>query len=199
MTRRRFEQGESSDRLAWFGRALARIVARDANGSGLLWHGDLLEGIVAVVALLLMAALGVSPWLAVPLAILTYVGVALLRPSLAAEQATTPSADPSPPVSQVLGNDNDHQPHAAETPRADIGAVAERYGLTPRECEILPLLAQRLTDREIAERLSISHRTAMNHVANILGKLGLSSRREVAPFIAQHDLAALPKVANKPE
>jgi DNA-binding NarL/FixJ family response regulator len=60
-------------------------------------------------------------------------------------------------------------------------------------------LAQRLTDREIAERLSISHRTAMNHVANILGKLGLSSRREVAPFIAQHDLAPLPKVANKPE
>jgi DNA-binding NarL/FixJ family response regulator len=49
-------------------------------------------------------------------------------------------------------------------------------------------LAQRLTDREIAERLSISHRTAMNHTANILHKLGLESRRDVAGFVARHGL-----------
>jgi DNA-binding CsgD family transcriptional regulator len=65
-------------------------------------------------------------------------------------------------------------------------AVAARFGLTRREQEVLPLLAQRLTDREIAERLSISHRTAMNHTANILGKLGLASRRDVAALVARH-------------
>ena len=46
--------------------------------------------------------------------------------------------------------------------------AATTAGLTPREGEILGLLGQRLTDKEIAARLSISHRTVMNHVVGVL-------------------------------
>ena len=52
--------------------------------------------------------------------------------------------------------------------------------LTEREREVMRLLCRRLTDREIAERLFISTRTAESHVASILGKLGVASRREAA-------------------
>lgn len=55
--------------------------------------------------------------------------------------------------------------------------------LSPREREILPLLAARWTDREIGEALYISHRTVTTHVSNIYSKLGINSRREVVPFL----------------
>lgn len=57
--------------------------------------------------------------------------------------------------------------------------VPDRHGLTGREREILDGLRRRLTDREIAEELSISPRTVSTHVASILGKMNLKSRRDV--------------------
>lgn len=48
--------------------------------------------------------------------------------------------------------------------------------LTPRETEILRLVASGKTDREIADQLSISPRTVTNHVSNIFNKLGVNSR-----------------------
>jgi non-specific serine/threonine protein kinase len=48
--------------------------------------------------------------------------------------------------------------------------------LTARELEVLELVAQGMSDREIGDHLSISHRTAMRHVANMLPKLGVTSR-----------------------
>ncbi len=59
----------------------------------------------------------------------------------------------------------------------------DRYpglGLTPREAEVLGLLAQGCTNRQIAERLFISVKTASVHVTHILGKLGVSRRVEAA-------------------
>jgi DNA-binding CsgD family transcriptional regulator len=63
------------------------------------------------------------------------------------------------------------------------------FGLTPREREVLRLLAQRPTDREIADELSISPRTVMHHVSRILAKLGVASRRDVAAWAADHEIA----------
>ena len=62
------------------------------------------------------------------------------------------------------------------------------FGLTPREQEVLALLCQRLTDREIADALFVSPRTAGFHVSNVLSKIGATNRREAAALAAHHDL-----------
>ena len=53
-------------------------------------------------------------------------------------------------------------------------------GLTQREVDVLRLLAQRQTDKEIAEALFLGPRTVQSHVAHILNKLGVANRREAA-------------------
>ena len=60
--------------------------------------------------------------------------------------------------------------------------------LSGREREVLALVAQGLTNKEIAAKLIISENTARNHVSRILDKLGLSRRSEAATFAAQHGL-----------
>ena len=50
--------------------------------------------------------------------------------------------------------------------------------LSARELEVLQLMAEGLTDREISDRLTIAEYTAKNHVANVLGKLGASNRTQ---------------------
>lgn len=62
------------------------------------------------------------------------------------------------------------------------------FTLTPREQDVLYLLSLHLTDPEIASRLSLSPRTASNHVARILSKLGASSRREAAGLAAHYGI-----------
>jgi DNA-binding CsgD family transcriptional regulator/tetratricopeptide (TPR) repeat protein len=61
--------------------------------------------------------------------------------------------------------------------RADTRAHPD--GLTRREAEVLDLLREGLPDAAIAERLVLSRRTVEHHVAAILGKLGVSSRKDV--------------------
>ena len=60
--------------------------------------------------------------------------------------------------------------------------------LTPRETEVLSLIAQGYTNRQIAEKLSISVRTVESHRANITGKLGLRSRVELVRYAREHGL-----------
>jgi DNA-binding CsgD family transcriptional regulator/tetratricopeptide (TPR) repeat protein len=62
-------------------------------------------------------------------------------------------------------------------------------GLTGREGEVLRLLTEGVSDREIAATLSISERTAGNHVQHILQKLGVDSRTSAAIFAVRHGLA----------
>ncbi len=61
-----------------------------------------------------------------------------------------------------------------------IGGIAKSFDLTPREEEVLALIAQRYADKEIAEMLFISPRTVARHVTGIFTKLDVHSRREAA-------------------
>jgi DNA-binding NarL/FixJ family response regulator len=62
--------------------------------------------------------------------------------------------------------------------------------LTPRELDVLRLLARGLSNREIAHHLVISEATAMTHVRSILAKLRLSNRTQAALYARNHGLAA---------
>ncbi len=83
---------------------------------------------------------------------------------------------------------------------ADVVDLAERLAqgpvqpvihpdLTPRELEVLALVAHGHPDRKVAQLLKISPGTASKHVANLLGKLGLHNRVELARWALAHDLA----------
>lgn len=61
-------------------------------------------------------------------------------------------------------------------------------GLTPREQEVAALVAQGLSNREIAAQLGISERTVDSHVIHILNRLGFRSRAQVAAWVTEHHL-----------
>ena len=66
--------------------------------------------------------------------------------------------------------------------------VSYPSGLTPREVEVLRLVAQGLTDAEIAERLAISYRTVSTHLTSIYNKLGINSRVAAVRFAIENRL-----------
>jgi pimeloyl-ACP methyl ester carboxylesterase/DNA-binding CsgD family transcriptional regulator len=63
-------------------------------------------------------------------------------------------------------------------------------GLTRREREVAALVARGLTNRQIADALSIGERTVHTHVSNLLGKLSLATRAQVATWATAHGLRA---------
>lgn len=67
-------------------------------------------------------------------------------------------------------------------------AKAEQDELTSREREVLVLIAEGATNKEIAARLVVSENTARNHVSHILGKLGFSRRSEAAAYAVRKGL-----------
>jgi non-specific serine/threonine protein kinase len=79
-------------------------------------------------------------------------------------------------------------PAPGPMPESPPLSKAERFGLTPRENEVLRLLAAGMSDREIAAALSISERTAGNHVQHAMQKIGVDSRTAAAVFAVRHDL-----------
>ncbi len=86
-------------------------------------------------------------------------------------------------VALALGESDGGSPQSG---RSTGRATAEAPGgLTRREQEIAGLLAEGLTNREIAARLVIAQRTAETHVDHILGKLGMTSRAQVAAWVAE--------------
>jgi DNA-binding CsgD family transcriptional regulator len=99
-------------------------------------------------------------------------------------------------VGFALGPDQDQPvpgPSAATEPawtdpaRLDtVGAHRGPTPLTPREYEIVRLIARGLSNREIADELVISPATAARHVANILAKLGFNSRTQIASWATGH-------------
>ena len=85
-------------------------------------------------------------------------GEAIFSPAIAARMAEVFS---TPPQKEHLGNETFPE-------------------LTPRECEILELIAQGKSNAEIAERLTLSLKTVRNHVSNIFNKLQVSDRLQAA-------------------
>ncbi len=102
----------------------------------------------------------------------------------AAAFATGKSMTAAEGVAYALGA----QPVPART-RAQAPTQSNEQ-LTRREGEVATLVAQGLSDREIADRLIISRRTAEGHVAHILVKLGFTSRSQIATWVAQRSLSS---------
>ena len=99
--------------------------------------------------------------------------VLVLLAEVRAARATAPAEELPVPV--------------AEVPLMEVDAARlAALGLTRREREVLVLLVHGRSDKEIAESLSISPRTAMTHVGNVMGKLGVN-RRTSAATIALRD------------
>lgn len=72
----------------------------------------------------------------------------------------------------------------AATRRSESGAALA--SLTAREREILAVLGEGLSDKDIAHRLGISPDTARNHMVNVLSKLGVESRLQAVIFAIRH-------------
>ena len=63
-------------------------------------------------------------------------------------------------------------------------------GLTERELEVLRLVAEGLSNKEIAQKLQVTKRTAEFHVGNILKKLGMASRVEAAMWAKEQSMVS---------
>jgi non-specific serine/threonine protein kinase len=73
----------------------------------------------------------------------------------------------------------------ARTPASELRRTKPQASpLTLRELEVARLIAEGLANGEIGSRLFISKRTVETHVTNMLNKLGLSSRMQLAPWVA---------------
>ena len=73
--------------------------------------------------------------------------------------------------------------------RQDAISSPNIENLTPRELEILCLLAEGLDNTAIAERLTVTKRTVQNHISSIYGKLGVTLRTEAMLYAIRHGLA----------
>jgi DNA-binding NarL/FixJ family response regulator len=80
----------------------------------------------------------------------------------------------------------------ASSLRTPKSAVDE---LTPRERDVVVLIAEGGTNRQIAKQLGVTERTARTHVSNILGKLGLASRTQAAMWAVRHGLVPADRVS----
>ncbi len=100
---------------------------------------------------------------------LTYAGIYQLSPSVAGKL-----------VGQLAAYKPGGAPAASD--------AKTRVDLTDRELEVLKLVATGATNREIAEKLSVSEGTVKNHMSNILTRLGLRDRLQAALFAREHGL-----------
>jgi two-component system, NarL family, response regulator LiaR len=81
-------------------------------------------------------------------------------------------------------------PGVAASLIGEIKEPAPSDALTKREMEVLGLMANGESNREIASRLFLSEQTVKSHVSRILGKLGVASRTQAAVYAMRHGLSA---------
>ncbi len=73
-------------------------------------------------------------------------------------------------------------------PRGGAEQPQRRFGLTPREMEIISTIVAGYTNKDIAQKFSISEQTVKHHLTNIFDKLGVSNRLELALYAVNHRL-----------
>ena len=73
-------------------------------------------------------------------------------------------------------------------PPAGAEARKSKFGLTPRELEIISAIVAGYSNRDIAQKFSISEQTVKHHLTNTFDKLGVSTRLELALFAVNHGL-----------
>jgi predicted ATPase/DNA-binding CsgD family transcriptional regulator len=178
---------EVGDKI-WIPEVLQRLATAVASQGHVVWAARLLGAATA-----LFKTLGTSPY---PILRATYdYTVATTRATVGEDQfaaawqegqampleAVLTARAPAPLLSQHPADER-HAPSPARAPAARTPAD----DLTAREVEVLRLLAQGLTNAQMAERLVISPRTIHAHVRAIYSKLGLPSRVAATRYAIEH-------------
>jgi len=102
--------------------------------------------------------------------------------ALTSDQAVALALDTGPEPQNFGGGDT----VALTALGSDLAPTAPPGALTPRERQVVALVANGRSNKAIAEQLFISPATAARHVANILAKLGFRSRAQIAAWAADH-------------
>ena len=180
---------EAADRLADLGAQadapLLRAMALRADGAVRLAEGDV-EGALGVLrrAWEAWAALD-APYDAARVRVLTATACATLGDA----DGAALEADAAREVFERLGATPDlARLDAGVGTSADADAAGAPGGLSAREVEVLRLVAAGLTNRAIADALTISERTVDRHVSNIFTKLDVSTRAAATAFAYEHGL-----------
>jgi two-component system, NarL family, nitrate/nitrite response regulator NarL len=74
--------------------------------------------------------------------------------------------------------------------QTDTKNAKKTFGLTVRELDVVAAIVSGFTNREIAQKFSISEQTVKHHLRNIFDKVGVSNRLELALFAINHQLVA---------
>ena len=134
------------------------------------------------------------------LVLTTFAGEEMVFPAIKAGALGYHLKDSSPEtlidaIREVYRGEASLHPVIARKVLSEISAPSEHppttEPLTPRELEVLHLVAQGYENREIAEKLVISEATARTHVSNIMSKLHLASRTQAALYALKEGLVSL--------
>ena len=110
---------------------------------------------------------------------------ALRRALGEAESAAAWAAGEALPVAEAVAEANAVLAAIVDTPTA---AITSAHGLTPRELEVIRLIAAGQSNRQIADALFIAVPTVKRHLTNIFGELGVTSRSALNTYAHTHDL-----------
>ena len=173
--------GELAEIAAAYQTPALRAVADHAQGAVLLAHGDARAAVVALRAAGQVWRELEAPYEAARVRVLVGLGCR----ALGDEEAAAMELDAARGVFAQLGATSD----LARLETLDRREAASRnHGLTPRELQVLRLLAAGKTNHAIASDLVLAEKTVDRHVSNLYTKLGVSSRAAATAYAYQHRL-----------
>lgn len=111
-------------------------------------------------------------------------GIYQLDPAVASKVVASLSR---PPIS-TMSHPSSTTPFFRSTASGSQDDTPQPRDITNREIDVLRLIAQGATNREIAEQLVVSEGTIKNHISNILSRLGLRDRTQAAIYAREHGL-----------